>query len=164
MPSAYETAYPRLKSNPSATELDSVYTPSKEENKLARQVARSETARLGFLVLLKTFQRLGYFIQLHEVPQAIIEHIARGQGFLVAPLNLHEYDASGTRRRHIPIIRSIQHVKPFGPDGQDVLRRAVREAAQTLSCGFTPIKVTIMRRTASKLPTGVLGWTACPLG
>lgn len=59
MPSAHETAYPRLKNNPSPTELAAVYTPTREEVALAKRVARGEVARLGFLVLLKALQRLG---------------------------------------------------------------------------------------------------------
>jgi hypothetical protein len=131
VPSAHETAYPRLKSHPSPHELTMVYTPTKDEVALAEGTARSELARLGFLVLLKTFQRLGYFVQLRDVPPTIGEHIAQTQGFLVVPGALANYDASGARRRHVPIIRAHQHVKPFGAEGQVVLRRAVREAAFT---------------------------------
>lgn len=116
MPSAHETAYPRLKSNPSPNELSAVYTPTREEVALADRVARGEVARLGFLVLLKAFQRLGYFLQVRDVPPVIIGHIAHTQGFLVVP-GLGDYDESGTRRRHVAVIRAHQRVKPF--DGTD---------------------------------------------
>lgn len=49
MPSAHETAYPRLKSRPSPHELAMVYTPTKDEVVLAERVTRSGVARLGFL-------------------------------------------------------------------------------------------------------------------
>jgi hypothetical protein len=32
--------------------------------------------KIVFLVLLKTFQRLGYFLPLHKVPRPIAEHIS----------------------------------------------------------------------------------------
>lgn len=131
MPSIHETAYPRLKSNPSPRELVGVYTPTREEMALADRVARSGTARLGFLILLKTFQRLGYFVPLRDVPLSVVEHIARDQGFLAAPANLAEYDNSGTRRRHVPIIRDHQRVLAFDAGGRHLLARSVREAAQT---------------------------------
>ena len=131
MPNAHETAYPRLKSNPSPSELAAVYTPTIEETALADRAARGEVARLGFLVLLKSFQRLGYFLQLRDVPPVIVEHIAHTQGFLVAPGGLGEYDGSGTRRRHVTVIRAHQRVKPFDTTGQIALGKAVREAAQT---------------------------------
>ncbi len=130
MPSAHETAYPRLKSNPSPSELAAVYTPTREETALAGRIARGEVAGLGFLVLLKVFQRLGYFLQLRDVPPVIVEHIAHTQGFLVAPGGLGEYDESGTRRRHVAVIRAHQRVKPFDTGGQVALGKAVREAAQ----------------------------------
>jgi TnpA family transposase len=131
MPSVHETAYPRLKSHPSPHDLATVYTPSKDEVALAEGVTRSEIARLAFLILLKTFQRLGYFVQLRDVPRTIVEHIAHTQGFLVTPAGLADYDASGTRRRHVPIIRAHQCVNAFGAEGQAVLRRAVWEATHT---------------------------------
>lgn len=108
-----------------------MYTPTREEAALADGVARGEVARLGFLVLLKAFQRLGYFLQLRDLPPVIVEHIAHTQGFLVAPGGLGEYDESGTRRRQVAVIRAHQTVRPFDIDGQVALGKAVREAAQT---------------------------------
>jgi TnpA family transposase len=131
MPSIHETAYPRLKSHPSLQELAMVYTPTKDEVALTERVTRSDLAHLGFLVLLKTFQRLGYFVPLRDVPPTIVEHIAKTQSFLVVPDGLADYDNSGTRRRHVPLIRAYQGAKPFGTDGQTILRSAIREAAQT---------------------------------
>jgi len=131
VPSIHETAYPRLKHNPSPRELADIYTPTKDEMALADRVARSSTARLGFLILLKTFQRLGYFVLVREVPVRIVEHIAHDQGFLYVPAGLSDYDESGTRRRHVPLIRERQGAKPFSHEGLQLLGRAVREAART---------------------------------
>jgi hypothetical protein len=78
MPSVQETAYPRLKSSVSNEDLIRVYTPTPEEIALAKNSAKGDEAFVGFLVLLKTFQRLGYFVPLTEVPPAIVEHIAQG--------------------------------------------------------------------------------------
>jgi uncharacterized protein DUF4158 len=129
VPTIHETAYPRLKNNPSPRELADIYTPTKDEMALAESVARSSTARLGFLILLKTFQRLGYFVLLRDVPASIVEHIAHDQGFLYVPAGLDDYDDSGTRRRHVPLIRERQGAKSFGNEGLQLLGRAVREAA-----------------------------------
>lgn len=70
MPTVYDTAFPRLKNSISRRELLDLYTPTQAELELAARAAKSETAKLSFLVLLKTFQRLGYFITLGEVPGA----------------------------------------------------------------------------------------------
>ncbi len=57
MPSVQDTAYPRLKSNPTLKELTTIYSPTPDEWVLAQQVTRSGSpTRLGFLVLLKTFR------------------------------------------------------------------------------------------------------------
>jgi hypothetical protein len=52
-------AYPRLKSMMTARDLSAVFIPSSDEILVARRAARSAAAQLGFLVLLKLYQRLG---------------------------------------------------------------------------------------------------------
>src|ERR1700677_505104 len=129
MPTVHETAYPRLKSSVSHRELVDLYTPTVAELELAARASKGETARLGFLVLLKTFQRLGYFVALRDVPRNIVEHIGHDQGMLIVPQATEEYDESGTRRRHVKIIRKYFRVQSFDESGQAVLSTAVRLAA-----------------------------------
>jgi TnpA family transposase len=129
MPTVHETAYPRLKSSVSHRELADLYTPTVAELELAARASKGETARLGFLVLLKTFQRLGYFVALRDVPRNIVEHIGHDQGMLIVPQATEEYDESGTRRRHVKIIRKYFRVQSFDESGQAVLSAAVRLAA-----------------------------------
>jgi len=71
MPAMHDTAYPRLKSLPTSRELAALYTPTSAEVVLATQTAKGAVARVGFLVLLKTFQRLGYAVPIAAVPPAI---------------------------------------------------------------------------------------------
>ena len=61
MPSVSDTAYPRFKINPSAKELNELCTPTVYELAFARERARQPLQRAWLLLLLKTFQRLGYF-------------------------------------------------------------------------------------------------------
>ena len=77
MPTIAETAYPRLKNQVREKELTEIYTPTSEELNLATQHTRKRATKLGFLVLLKTFQRLGYFVSPTNVPPAIVKHIAQ---------------------------------------------------------------------------------------
>ena len=86
---------------------------------------------MGFLVLLKTFQRLGYFVFVSEVPTPIVRHIARCLGTDHRPERLLRYDESGTRRRHIPVIRAFLNVQPFNSEARALVAAVVREAAQT---------------------------------
>lgn len=131
MPEAHETAYPRLKHNPSWRDLHGVYTPTIAEIKLAESITSSDTSKLGFLILLKTFQRLGYFVYLRDVPPAIIEHIARSLGYLFVPVAISSYDQSGSRAIHVATIRQHQNVTPFPAGGRDVLMQATHDAAKT---------------------------------
>ncbi|MEW9033151.1 MAG: DUF4158 domain-containing protein, partial [Planifilum fimeticola] len=73
MPSIQETAYPRLKSNLTEQELNKAYTPTAEELSWAKQKARDLKSQLGLLILLKTFQRLNYFLPITEVPAVMTD-------------------------------------------------------------------------------------------
>jgi hypothetical protein len=104
MPSVNDTAYRRLKSNPSAKELNEAYTPSIFELVYAEERTRGAVPRLGFLLLLKTFQRLGYFVAVKEIPPLIVKHVAECAGHSDIPSGLFEYDESSAR--YLPISRT----------------------------------------------------------
>jgi hypothetical protein len=131
LPTLQETAYPRLKSNVAARDLATLYTPTPSELALARQATRGTVALLGFLVLLKTFQRLGYFVPVSQVPGAIIEQIARVTQTEAALPDLPGYDLSGTRFRHLNVIREHLQVCPCDPEARHLMLQAMHEAART---------------------------------
>src|SRR5437764_14206407 len=105
MPAAHETAYPRLKESVTPADLAEVYTPTSEELALSMSTSTRRGARLGFLVLLKTFQRLGYFVRVGELPKPIVQHIAQCVRPDHRPDDLLSYDEYGTRQHHIPLMR-----------------------------------------------------------
>jgi hypothetical protein len=131
MPSVHETAYPRLKAAVIARDLAEVYIPTLEEMTLAAALTGSETAQACFVLLLKTFQRLGYFIYLHDVPDVIVTHIMAYLGATLPRAELDAYDRSGSRRRHVAAIRAYLQVKPYGQDAYTVLDTIIHDAAQT---------------------------------
>jgi hypothetical protein len=131
LPTIQETAYPRLKSHVSARDLATIYTPNLDELVLAKQVTRGAVARLGFLVLLKIFQRLGYFVPVSQVPTAIIEHIAGVAEVQQAITELAGYDLSGTRKRHLQMIRQTLHINGYDKNARHVLLLAMSQAART---------------------------------
>src|SRR5271168_4975719 len=98
MPGSRNIAYPQLKGAPSAKELETVYTPNFIELVWAEKRTREPGPRVGLLVLLKTFQRLGYFVLLTEVPVPILEHVARCAGYDAVAKALFRYGASSARR------------------------------------------------------------------
>ena len=126
-----DTAYPRFKSRPSATELERFYTPSENERAFCDSYTRSQTTRLGFVLLLKTYQRLGYFVTSEQVPDAIVEHIAAAVNEPDDREALRQYDLSQARRKHLSAVREFLGVKPFDEDGKALMRNAFREAALT---------------------------------
>ena len=69
------TAYPRFKSHPSAKELAELYTPTESEIKFVKSCVRTPEGLLCFMVMFKSFQRLGYFPHPEYVPEIIIRHL-----------------------------------------------------------------------------------------
>ena len=69
------TAYPRFKRVFTAHELSAIYTPTAQDIKFATRATRTSQMRCNLLVLLKCFQRLGYFPALDTIPEALISHV-----------------------------------------------------------------------------------------
>jgi hypothetical protein len=101
MPSVQDTAYPRLKNNPTEKDLLTLYTPTTEELELAKRVTLKPVTCLNFLVLLKAFQRLGYGVALVDIPASITRHIVTSAQLPTSRQKLSQYDASETRRRDL---------------------------------------------------------------
>ena len=131
MPSPQETAYPRLKSTLSTQELTAIYTPSPEELLLSSQVTKSQPSRWGFLVLLKTFQRLGYAVPVAAVPLTITRHIATVADLKLRTEGLSAYDASTSRKRHLTIIRQYLNLQIFGQAARQLMSQSMTNAART---------------------------------
>jgi uncharacterized protein DUF4158 len=62
-----DTAYPLLKESPTERELQELFTPNLFELGFAAENTRQPIPRLGLLLLLKSFQKLGYFVRLPEI-------------------------------------------------------------------------------------------------
>jgi hypothetical protein len=125
------TAYPRLKRTLTPKELDQIYTPTPAELFLAHRTAKGPVATLGFLIHLKVFQRLGYAVATSEIPTSIIDYIAACAQIPLSPRDLAGYDDSGTRGRHLPLIREALDLQPYGPPARKAFLRAMVEAART---------------------------------
>ena len=126
---ASDTAYPRFKPPYSSTELARCYTPTHEDLALCLRSTKAVSTRLDFMVLLKTFQHLGYFVRSTEVPDTIVHHIADAMEQRVSVARLHHYDDSRARAEHLRVIRIQLQVNSYSQGGEGVLQRALREAA-----------------------------------
>ncbi|MGH3708160.1 MAG: Tn3 family transposase [Pseudonocardiaceae bacterium] len=69
------TAYPRLPLVLSARELEEWFSPIVDEVSWACAMVMIDEFRLMLLVLLKCYQRLGYFPRLEGVPPEAVEHV-----------------------------------------------------------------------------------------
>ena len=103
MPRVDETAYRQLKA-----------TPTLDERLLAQQHTTGKPALVAFPVLLKTFQHLGYAVPLTSAPMLIVSHIADQMQCSVTDADLINYDLSGTRRRHLQVIRAHLQISADG--------------------------------------------------
>lgn len=130
MPSIQDTAYPRLKHNPTEKDLLILYTPTTEELELAQRVTMKPVTCLNFLVLLKAFQRLGYGVALVNVPARFIRHIVMNAQLSTSRQRLSQYDASATRRRHLSIIRDYLQITAFNPKAHEAMLTALTMAVQ----------------------------------
>ena len=133
MATLHETAYPRLKPDPTAKELEETYTPSTDELRLVRDMATQPTTQLAALIHLKLFQRLGYFVTLTDVPERIRQHIAHAAGWrrMLSVRDMERYDASGAKRVHIKRLRQFLRVRPVQATDREWLATVAQSAAET---------------------------------
>ena len=130
MPTIRDTAYPRLKAIPTRGDLKRLFTPTQGEQALAQESCSTRVVQACFLVLMKTFQKLGYFVALRDVPPLIVGHVVKSLGVDKAKLDLEGYDLSGSRRRHMQIIRDRLEVKRYDTIAEQMVIEVVEEAAQ----------------------------------
>lgn len=131
MSSVHETAYPRFKPNLTDQELDEIYTPSQEELKFIHEQGNNSTEKLSLLVLLKTGQRLGYFIPSSDVPSNIIAHIVACGHLIIDNRQLRELEQTGVRHRLRDLAKSYLRLKTFDEDCKVLVGHISEEAAET---------------------------------
>lgn len=127
MASIERTAYPRFKRHYTPNELSEIYTPTRTEIAFALKVTNGEENYGNVLVLLKVFQRLGYFPKITDIPLAVINHVR-------ATLNLREsmglsYQYPPTLSRHKKAIRALLQVTSFNQKGKNLIIKIINESA-----------------------------------
>lgn len=130
MASIERTAYPRFKRSLTSQHLHALYTPTDDELTFAQKTARSPTSQLSLLVLLKSFQQLGYFPKISEVPTAIISHIRNCLSLI--PAIEPGYEEMRTLYRHHQAIRDYLRVTLWNSGASRLAIKAVSQAAETM--------------------------------
>ena len=128
-----KTAYPRFSKHKKLTDkiLQTVYTPTQEEILLADKCTKDPSNKLKFLILLKSFQKLGYFVSTEEIPSQIKAHIG---GYLQLPedLNTH-YSNRKTFHNHKQTIRTLLMVNSFDQKAQELAQNIGIELAHRIN-------------------------------
>ena len=120
------TAYPQFKRYPSNKELHELYTPTIEEIKFVTNRTRSKKGFLGLMVMLKSFQRLGYFTHPELVPQPIIIHL---RTYLKLSDQVSPIPSLRSIRYYQKAIRKYLNISPYNNQGQELIAVAIRDAA-----------------------------------
>jgi hypothetical protein len=134
------TAYPRLKRRPSGKELAEVYRPTAEDLVFVREMARGASPTLTLMVLLKSFERLGYMPRLQDLPFAVIGHI---RSSLRLPSHTPLDVTPRTLYRQHQAIREHLQVRGWGPEARHVAVHAAHSAAQVMNHPADLINVAI---------------------
>ncbi|BAY14067.1 Tn3 family transposase [Calothrix sp. NIES-2098] len=124
------TAYPRFKRQLTPKELTEIYTPNKSEIAFAYATTKGESNILNLVCLLKSFQRLGYFPSVIEIPLKIVNHIRSNLKFSVD--TVLGYENRKTMYRHRTAIREYLQVNQFNQTGLHIAIKAVNESATVM--------------------------------
>ena len=119
MASIERTAYPRFKRYYTSNDLCAIYTPTTIEITFALKVTTGEDNFFNLMVLLKVFQRLGYFPQIVDIPLAIIEHIRKA--LYIQEKKTLSYQYPATLSRHKKEIRSYLQINPFKQEAKNLI-------------------------------------------
>ncbi len=133
MTQLHETAYPRLKAEPTAQDLEEVYTLTPDEVAFIDRATKRPTARTAAFLYLKLFQRLGFFIRLKDVPEVIRRHLVAQTGFARPPklAELLQFDRTAGRERLVESLRRYLNVRPLDDPGRAWLRHVAETAADS---------------------------------
>ncbi len=114
MSSIEKTAYPRFpqRKKIKQAELNRHYSIPQTERLMIEQAANTKKSQFNLALQLKAFQRLGYFVNLTEIPDEVVMHIRQA-------LKCHYrltpgYRDKMTKYRHRKKIREFLNVKQWG--------------------------------------------------
>lgn len=134
------TAYPRFKATATAKELAELYTPSTSEIAFANSQVKSKRGLLRFLVMLKSFQRLGYSPQSAEIPPTIVEHI---RSCLNLSPSVCTIPPARSRYYYLEAIRTYLEVNPYNRRTQAVIAKTIAQAAEVMEYPADLINVAV---------------------
>lgn len=128
MTSVDRTAYPRFGRVVSGRELADSFTPTDAEAEWAQGRTQDQQHQLVLTVLLKSYQRLGYFPKAGDVSPAVVRHVQDCLGITGAVE--FEQLAQRTAKRHREFVRARMKVTYESARVRAVAEQAIRKAVQ----------------------------------
>ena len=147
MASINRTVYPQLAEPKDNAEWRARYDLADDEVWLAKRQVRGGKRTLAFLLLLKTFQNVGYFVDIDAIPQRISDYI-RNQLLeyfptqdppIIEPARL----SKPTLYEYRVAIRQYRGVTAFGDSAREGLSAELTQAAQTMNSTADLINVEV---------------------
>jgi len=118
--------YPELPDPLTPGDLQQLFSPSFDERQWAPTVVRATASQVALLVQLKIFQSIGRFRPAAEIPDIVIEHVARRMGIDFQPSQIFP---ERTRYRHRQAIFKRLGVVSWGPEALALTKAAMRKTA-----------------------------------
>lgn len=124
------TAYPRFKTKEiiPEKELAKIYTPSEKEKDFVFKNANGIKNQFQLMLFLKSFQRLGYFVKLENIPEIITKHIADEVGISNFSLSCPH----STKIRYYDKVREFFKVTAYGEEVKNVVIEILTKRAQVI--------------------------------
>jgi hypothetical protein len=127
MTSIERTAYPRFKRLITARELHLFFSPGLEEAQWAAERTESDEHQLALLLMLKSYQRMGCFPKLGEVPDMVVDFARRA---LNLPEGTRAAHASGrSAEQHRALVRQRVGVRYDAARARELARETIRAEA-----------------------------------
>jgi hypothetical protein len=128
MTSVDRTAYPRFGRVVSGRELADSFTPTDAEASWAQSRTQDRQHQLVLTMLLKSYQRLGYFPKPADVPPVVVRHIQECLG--ITGDVAFEQLAERTAKRHREFVRARMKVTYDSARVREIAGQAIRKAVQ----------------------------------
>jgi TnpA family transposase len=140
MASIERTAYPRFDRTFSAKEIHTLFTPSDKELLFTRSVVKGERAILHLLLLMKSFQYLGYFPKVEDIPHSATTHLC---AFLQITISQPLSSPRRSIYRYHQVILEFLEISAYNKQARRLAASSIYNAAQSMDNPADLINVAI---------------------
>ncbi|MGW3728418.1 DUF4158 domain-containing protein, partial [Streptomyces sp. NPDC000851] len=127
MTSIERTAYPRFKRLITAHELHLFFSPPRDEVAWASEATDGDEHLLALLLMLKSYQRMGCFPRLEDVPEKVVDFVRRAGELPESTLPL--YQAVKTAKNHRGLVRQRVGVVYDQAEARRIAEASIRSEA-----------------------------------